>query len=110
MTNTETTNTITGLITVENKLDYSQKPYVEVTSSNHRSKFLIVRHPDGTAFYTIKLDGQGLLNKELEGKFSTIEKAIAHLEDYIKNSKKTKYKQLEEVLERHAPKSRTVSD
>lgn len=110
MTNTETTNTDTGQITVEHKLDYSQRPYAEVVSSNHRSKFLVIRHPDGTAFYTIKIDGQGLLHKDLEGKFSTIEKALIHLEDYIKNSKKTRYKQLEEVLERHAPKSRTVSN
>lgn len=110
MTNTETTNTNTGLITVELKHDYNQKPYAEVVSSNHRSKFLVVRHPDGTAFYTIKLDGQGLLHKDLEGKFSSLEKAIAHLEDYINNSKKTKYKQLEEVLERHAPKPSTVSN
>ena len=108
MISTETPNTNTGLITVEHKQDYSQRPYAEVISSNHRSKFLVVRHPDGTAFYTIKMDGQGLLHKDLEGKFSTIDKALAHLETYINNSKKTKYKQLEEVLERHAPKPSTV--
>lgn len=111
MTNTEIEESLIGPTTVEVKYDFNQKPYALVKSPKHTNTFMISKDIDGTAFYRITMQGPGLLSKEVSGKYSTIEKALADLNKFVDSVEKTQGKRREETVERiRGAKLRSESD
>jgi len=111
MTSTEIEENPTGPTTVEVKYDFNQKPYALVKSPKHTNTFMISKDIDGTAFYRITMQGPGLLSKEVSGKYSTIEKALADLNKFVDSVEKTQGKRREETVERiRGAKLRSESD
>lgn len=111
MTSTETEENLTGPITVELKYDFNQKPYALVKSPKHTNTFMVSKDIDGTAFYRVTMQGPGILHKDINGKFSTIEKALDALSKFVESAEKTQGKRREETVERiRGAKLRSESD
>lgn len=69
---------------VTSKVDDYGRPIFEVTSDKFKHKIIVKKANNGFVFFNIGVT-KGSVPKQLEGSFTTPEKALKAVEDYVKN-------------------------